>query len=37
MVVTIFFIVVLFDFAPRSPPLSRATKRGYISKLYEIR
>ena len=35
MVVTIFFIVVLFDFAPRSQPLSRATERGYISKLYE--
>ncbi len=37
MVVTIFFIVVLFDFASRSAPLSRATERGYISKLYEIR
>ena len=37
MVVTIFFIVVLFDFAPRSAPLSRAAERGYISKLYEIR
>ena len=37
MVVTIFFIVVLFDFASRSAPLSRATERGYIFKLYEIR